>query len=359
MKKLLALAMAVALVTFSVPTYADTQDIVDIAVSNPDFSILVTALTEAGLVEALQGDGPFTVFAPTDAAFAELLATLEIEAADLLAHPDLSKVLLYHVVSGKVMSTDLSDGMMPATLNGNTIEIGTTNGVKINQAMVTAADIEASNGVIHVIDSVIIPPDFKLDTSMEEDKMMEDKDMMEAKPDIVDIALSDESFSMLVMLLQEAELVGALQGDGPFTVFAPTNDAFVDLVTALDITPEELMAQPALADVLLYHVISGKVMSTDLSDGLEAATLNGDTIKFDLSSGVMADQANVAAADIEASNGVVHVIDSVLIPEGFVLEAIMIEEEPIPKTGVPSALPLLGVAFASVAGLSLLKKKAK
>jgi transforming growth factor-beta-induced protein len=347
MKKTLALLMAVALVTFSVPTYADDHDIVDIAVDNPDFSILVAALSEAGLVEALRGDGPFTVFAPTDAAFATLLSDLGIGAEDLLGHPDLSKVLLYHVVSGKVMSTDLSDGMMPATLNGNTIDIGVGGGVTINQANVISADIMASNGVIHVIDSVIVPPDFILDQPT----------MMEEKPDIVDIALSDPSFSMLVMLLQEAELVGALQGDGPFTVFAPTNDAFIQLVTALGITPEELMAQPALADVLLYHVISGKVMSTDLSDGLAAPTLNGDTIDFDLSSGVKADQANVISADIEALNGVVHVIDAVLVPEGFSLEDVDLMENEIPKTGDISALPMIGVFFATAGGFTILKKK--
>jgi len=356
MKRILSLLMALTLLTFSFPSNAEEPDIVDIAVGNPDFSILVTALGEAGLVEALQGDGLFTVFAPTDAAFAQLLADLNITAADLLGHPDLSKVLLYHVVSGKVMSTDLSDGMMPQTLNGNTIEIGTIGGVTVNQANVVTADIEASNGVIHVIDSVIVPPDFML----EQPTMMDDEPtMMEDKPDIVDIALSDPSFSMLVMLLQEVQLVGALQGDGPFTVFAPTNDAFVELVTALDITPEELMAQPALADVLLYHVVSGKVMSTDLSDGLEAPTLNGDTITFDLSSGVMVDQANVTAADIEAANGVVHVIDSVLIPEGFALEDVEIPEEDIPKTGDPSMIPLFAALMGSGLAVTIAKRKFK
>lgn len=349
MKKRFALLMAVALMVFSVTAYADDHDIVDIASDNPDFSILVAALSEAGLVEALKGDGPFTVFAPTDAAFAQLLADLNIEAADLLGHPDLSKVLLYHVVSGKVMSTDLSDGMMPATLNGNTIDIGVDGGVTVNQANVITADIEAANGVIHVIDSVIIPPDF----------MLEEPEMMEEKPDIVDIALSDDSFSMLVMLLQEADLVGALQGDGPFTVFAPTNDAFIELVTALGITPEELMAQPALADVLLYHVISGKIMSTDLSDGLAAPTLNGDTIEFDLSSGVKADQAMVISADIDASNGVVHVIDSVLIPEGFALAEVDTTEEEVPKTGDPSPLVILSTLVVSSAAFRALKKKVK
>ena len=352
MKKLYAFMAALMLFSLSVPVNAAESDIVDIAVSNEDFSILVAALQEAQLVEALQSDGPFTVFAPTNQAFADLLAALEISAEDLLGHPDLSKVLLYHVVSGKVMSTDLSGGMMAPTLNGNEITIGTTDGVTIDDATVTAADIEATNGVIHIIDKVIIPPDFKL--SPEED-MMEEASM--EKPDIVDIALSDPSFSMLVMLLQKADLVGALQSEGPFTVFAPTNEAFIDLVTALGITPEELMAQPALADVLLYHVVSGKVLSTDLSDGMMAPTLNGDTIKVDLSMGVKIDSSNVIAADVDASNGVVHVIDSVLIPDGFTLEEVDIPMEEVPKTGYTSVLPMVALLGSALTGLTLLNRK--
>ena len=350
MKRILAFLTMAAMIALNIPAYAAEGDIVDIAANNPDFSILVAALQEASLVEALQGDGPFTVFAPTDQAFADLLAALEIEAGDLLAHPDLSKVLLYHVVSGKVMSTDLSDGQMAPTLNGNSITIGIGDGVTIANATVVAADIEATNGVIHVIDSVIIPPDFMLN----QDEMMEEEMMTDQS--IVDIAIGNPDFSMLVMLLQQAGLVEALQGDGPFTVFAPTNQAFVDLVTALGITPEELMAQPELASVLLYHVVSGKVMSTDLSDGLEAATLEGSSIRFDLSNGAKANTSDIIAADIPATNGVVHVIDEVLIPAGFALEEIDIMEEEIPKTGDPSALPLAATLIA-VAGAAFATKK--
>jgi uncharacterized surface protein with fasciclin (FAS1) repeats len=180
--------------------------------------------------------------------------------------------------------------------------------------------------------------------------------MEEPSVDIVDIALSDENFSMLVMLLQEADLVGALQGDGPFTVFAPTNDAFISLVTALDITPEELMAQPELASVLLYHVVSGKVMSTDLSDGLMAPTLNGKEIAFDITDGVKANNATVVTADVEASNGVVHIIDEVLIPEGFELVDIDTMEEDVPKTGDPVVFPMLLAGGFALAGVALKKR---
>ena len=140
----------------------ELPSIVDIAVSIDDFSILVAALTEADLVGALSGDGPFTVFAPTNDAFVALLEALEIEAADLLAHPQLADVLLYHVVSGKVMSTDLVDGMEAPTLQGESLTIDLSDGVKINASTVTTADVEASNGVIHIIDTVLVPEDFTL-----------------------------------------------------------------------------------------------------------------------------------------------------------------------------------------------------
>jgi uncharacterized surface protein with fasciclin (FAS1) repeats len=133
-----------------------SKDIVDTAIDAGSFSTLIAATQAAGLVETLKGDGPFTVFAPTDDAFAALPAGT-VEA--LLADPDaLAEILTYHVIAGKVMSTDLSDGMMATTVNGADVTIGTMDGVTVNGANVISADIEASNGVIHVIDAVILPP---------------------------------------------------------------------------------------------------------------------------------------------------------------------------------------------------------
>lgn len=161
MKKAVSIALIVAvLLMFATPVFAD--DIVDIAVGNPDFSILAAAWQEADLVGALQGDGPFTVFAPTNDAFAALLAALGVSAEDLLAQPDLLKVLLYHVVSGAVLSTDLEDGMTAVTLNGESVTVSLDGDVFINDSEVVAADIEAFNGVIHVIDAVLVPSDFEL-----------------------------------------------------------------------------------------------------------------------------------------------------------------------------------------------------
>lgn len=348
MKRLFSLLIVMMMIVVSVPAFANDQSIVDIAVSNDDFSILVSALQEAELVGALQGEGPFTVFAPTNAAFADLLEALGIEAGDLLGHPQLAEVLLYHVVSGQVMSSDLSDGMEAPTLQGESLTVDLSMGVKINESSVVTADIEASNGVIHVIDRVLVPESFSLEQPAEEPA--------EPEADIVDIALSDENFSMLVMLLQRAELVEALQGEGPFTVFAPTNAAFESLLAALDISPSDLMAQPQLADVLLYHVVSGQVMSGDLSDGLEAPTLLGETIRFDLSDGVQVNSSSVVAADIEASNGVIHVIDEVLVPQGFALQSVE-EDTELPKTGDIGMLPLVISSMIGLAGYAVTRKK--
>jgi transforming growth factor-beta-induced protein len=342
MKKAISLLVVVMLLLVAIPTSAAEGDIVDVASNDSNFSILVTALQTAELVEALQGEGPFTVFAPTDAAFASLLEALDISAEQLLSQSGLADVLLYHVVSGKIMSTDLSNGQTAETLNGESITVDLSDGVKINESTVTTADIEATNGVIHVIDQVLIPEGFALD--------------MEEEMDIVDIALADENFSTLVAALQQADLVGALQGEGPFTVFAPTNDAFAALLEALDISAEQLLLQPDLADVLLYHVVSGKVMSTDLTNGLEAETLNGESVTFDLTDGVKVNMSTVIGADVEASNGVIHVIDSVLVPEGFTLQEVEHDTE-IPKTGVAGIIPFAFLGVAGLVGLKLAKKK--
>lgn len=137
------------------PALAQDQDIVDIAVGAGTFETLVAAVTAAGLVDTLKGDGPFTVFAPTDEAFAALPeGTVEGLLNDI---PTLTAILTYHVVPGRVMSTDLTDGMMAETVNGQSVTIGTMNGVTVDGANVVTADIEASNGVIHVIDAVILP----------------------------------------------------------------------------------------------------------------------------------------------------------------------------------------------------------
>jgi transforming growth factor-beta-induced protein len=266
-------------------------DIVDVAVGAGSFNTLVAAVQAAGLEETLRGKGPFTVFAPTDEAFAKLPEGT-VEA--LLADPEaLADILLYHVVPGKVMAADVSDGLEAETAQGSTVSfaIHSDGAPAINDALITATDIEAFNGVIHVIDTVILPP-----------------------ADIVDTAIAAGSFETLVAAVQAAGLEEALRGDGPFTVFAPTDAAFAKLPAG---TVEALLADPeALANILLYHVIDGKVMAADVSDGLEAATLQGSTVSFAIhSDGVPAiNGALITATDIRASNGVIHVIDTVILP---------------------------------------------
>ena len=349
MKKFFSILLALVLL-IGVPAYAAEQDIVGIATGSEDFSTLVAALKKADLVGALQGEGPFTVFAPTNAAFAKLLGELNITAEQLLNHPQLSEVLLYHVVSGKVMSTDLSNGLEAATLKGDKIKVDLTNGVKINKSNVITADIIATNGVVHVIDTVLVPADFKL---VQEPAKETAKEMPKT---VVDIALANEDFSILVAALQKADLVGALQGEGPFTVFAPTNAAFEDLLKALNISANDLLNQPELAKVLLYHVVSGKVMSTDLTNGLEAATLNGQKVKFDLSSGVKVSGSTVTAADLQAGNGVIHVIDKVLVPSDFNLK-VMEQDTTMPKTGILELTSIIGLSLMTLAAAFIIKRK--
>eukprot|EP00747_Dinoflagellata_sp_TGD_P101138 gnl/TRDRNA2_/TRDRNA2_168247_c0_seq3.p1 gnl/TRDRNA2_/TRDRNA2_168247_c0~~gnl/TRDRNA2_/TRDRNA2_168247_c0_seq3.p1 ORF type:complete len:333 (+),score=74.77 gnl/TRDRNA2_/TRDRNA2_168247_c0_seq3:79-1077(+) len=271
-----------------------TGTIVETAAANGSFNTLVTALGvhQALADNTLNGAGPFTVFAPTDAAFGAMLAELGITAEQLLQREDLPAILMYHVVPGKVMSSDLSNGMAVTTVQGAMAQVSITGStVAINDAKVTQADIECSNGVIHVIDKVLMPPT------------------------IVQIAVSTPGFSTLVAALTKANLVDTLNGAGPFTVFAPTDAAFTTLLSDLGNTAEELLAREDLAEILKYHVASGKVMSTDLSNGMEVETLQGSkaTISIDGQT-VKVGDATVTSPDVVGANGVVHVIDKVLLP---------------------------------------------
>lgn len=279
-----------------VPEMQKSNTIADIAVANSEFSILVEALMKADLVGAVaDSEAELTVFAPTNDAFAALLSDLGATSLDDIPVETLTNILLYHVIGTKAMSTDLASGYLPtlATFSSNNIsmyiEVG--DGVSINgSTMVTAADIEADNGVIHVVDKVILPPS------------------------VVNIAIDNENFSTLVSAVVKAGLVEALSAEGPFTVFAPTNAAFDALFAELGVSGIDDLTAEQLLPILTYHVVSGNVLSTDLSSG-EVPTLNeGSNITVDLSSGVMINESNVVAADVQGANGVVHVIDKVLLP---------------------------------------------
>jgi transforming growth factor-beta-induced protein len=272
------------------------KDIVDTAIAAGSFKTLVAAVQAAGLVEALKGEGPFTVFAPTDEAFAKLPAgTLDALLKDPQA---LGDILKYHVVAGKVMAADVVNLKEAPSLQGEPIAIKVEGGkVMVNDANVVTTDIEASNGVIHVIDSVILPPSASA----------------EAPKDIVDTAIGAGSFKTLAAALEAAGLVEALKGEGPFTVFAPTDEAFAALPAG---TVEGLLKDPeALKAILLYHVVQGRVLAADAAKLTEAKTLNGASIKISAKDGkVMIDGAEVITPDIMASNGVIHVINQVILP---------------------------------------------
>ncbi|TVQ32378.1 MAG: fasciclin domain-containing protein [Phycisphaeraceae bacterium] len=273
-----------------------TRDIVDTAVNAGSFNTLAAALTAAGLVDALKGDGPFTVFAPTDAAFAKLPAG----TVENLLKPEnrsaLQAILTYHVVSGKVMASDVTGLDYAETLNGQRVNINSSGGVRINDARVTSTDIEASNGVIHVIDSVILP-------SME---------------DVVEVAVGAGTFKTLAAALDAAQLISTLKGDGPFTVFAPTDAAFAKLPSG---TVENLLKpenRDQLRAVLTYHVVPGRVYADQAIKAGSAKTVQGSEVRIRSSSrGAYVNDARISKTDIQAVNGVIHVIDSVILPPGM------------------------------------------
>jgi len=279
------------------------KDIVDTAVEDGRFTSLAAALQAAELVDTLKSEGEFTVFAPTDEAFAALPAGTLDELLKPENKQSLTDILLYHVVPGKVMASDVTALTSATTVLGQDVAIKADMGdVYINDAKVILSDIETSNGVIHVIDAVILPP--------------ADETAVEENSTIVDLAVADGRFTTLVAALQAADLVETLSGEGPFTVFAPTDEAFAALPagTAEDLLLPENKQQ--LTDILLYHVVSGKVMAADVTALTSATTVLGEDITIKVQDGkvFLNDTVEVIITDIEAPNGVIHVIDAVLLP---------------------------------------------
>jgi uncharacterized surface protein with fasciclin (FAS1) repeats len=280
----------------------DPQNITEVVVDGDDFSDLEIALTRANLTSVLEGAGPFTVFAPTNAAFDK--AGIDVNTIDVAT---LTDVLLYHVLGGaSIKSTDLQAGQTYASTasesgpNDSQLSIlieKTGAAVKVNNtANVTAADVSATNGVIHVIDNVLLPLN------------------------VVGHAAANTNFSSLVGALGAADgdLVNVLSGTGPFTVFAPLNSAF-DEIAAVTAT----LTTEQLSKVLTYHVVSGNVVSGDLSNGMEVTTVNGGTFTINISgSNVTITDAGggvstVVLTDVQATNGVIHVLNKVIIPSNL------------------------------------------
>ena len=423
MKRALATLILASLLISTFPlgvSAGSTDDIPTNVSATGEHDTLVAALTHAGLVSTLQGNGPFTVFAPTDQAFID--AGIDLSTFDTDdENATLTDILLYHVVSGKVMSTDLSDRTTADAVNGDKVSFSvTTSEVKVNNALVTGADVESSNGVIHVIDKVLMPPVdvfvgdgsmagapyyqfysdaaasneiteidtsknynfqrlnnpsthpfyisdvgyntasstdiliagdgsastgisdnesftlfFTPDFDAEQDtltyfctvhsSMVADFTIASTLSDIPATATGTGIHTSLVAALAQANLVTTLQGTGPFTVFAPTDAAFT--AAGIDLSTFDTDAENAtLVDILTYHVVSGSVASTALTDGQTATALNGDNITFTVNAaGVQVNDANVVTADVAASNGIIHVIDKVLMPPA----------DPVPEPVLP------------------------
>lgn len=262
--------------------------VADLAVANSSFTTLVSALSGAGLVPALSDPkATLTVFAPTNDAFAQLSSVPE----------DLKPILLYHVLGSTVYASQVATGyaktLSAYMTNPMDIYINTASGVKINNsATVVLADVVGTNGVIHVIDKVLLPPT------------------------VVDIALNNSAFTTLVSAVVKAGLAETLSGAGPFTVFAPTNDAFTALFTTLGVSGVDALTAEQLTPILLYHVVAGNNVSSSLMNG-NIPTLQGTNISVNVGKGVVLNgNTNVIIADVQGSNGVVHAVDKVLIPAG-------------------------------------------
>jgi transforming growth factor-beta-induced protein len=271
----------------------DLETIAEIVAGNENFETLAAAVEAADLTDTLGGDGPFTVFAPTDEAFEALPEGL---LEQLLDDPEaLSDILLYHVVADELLAEDVLAESSLTTVQGDDISVDGEEGTLNGTVAITQTDILASNGVIHVIDAVLIPP-----TEPEAQS-------------IVEIAVGNPDFSTLVAAVQAAGLVDALEGEGPFTVFAPTNEAFAALP---DGVLDDLLGDPeALAQVLLYHVVPGDLRAAEVLSSSSLTTLQEGQVSVDGSSATLNGNSGIVATDIVASNGVIHVIDAVLIPE--------------------------------------------
>lgn len=304
-----------------VPVEPAAGTIVEIATgANPEFSILVDLIVLANLVDVLSGPGPFTVFAPTNAAFAEVI--VDIDALDQLDPDIITEILTYHVVPGTIAAANITDGLLLTTVQGETIEFRVNDGVAtVNDEGILVTDVPASNGVIHVISGVMFPKSVLVEVADEE--LAEEgapATADESEPTIVDLAVSEPDLSILVGLVTGAGLVPTLSGEGPFTVFAPVNAAFFELLNTLGLDATQLgtLDPSVIAGVLSYHVVSGTVLASDITDGLTLPTVQGGTITFAVTdAGVTVNGEQIIATDLAGSNGVVHKIDGVLIPEGL------------------------------------------
>lgn len=286
------------------------KNIVQTAQSISDFSILVEAVIAADLAGTLSGNGPFTVFAPTNAAFADLLSELGVTKEALLSNTELlTQVLTYHVVSGEILKAQVPVGQGIATVQGGSFQVDATFAItdeRGRQSNIIATDVIATNGVVHVIDKVILPAAMTMPAPSP------------SAGSIVAVAQGNPDFSILVEAVVAAGLADTLANGGPFTVFAPTNEAFAALLGELHTSKEALLANTELlTQVLLYHVVEGKIEAADVPLHTAIPTIGGGTFSVN-NDFVITDArhrgSQIIATDVPADNGVIHVINRVLLP---------------------------------------------
>jgi len=315
---------------------AATLTIAETASADDNLSTLVSLLSWAG-VDILSDPGPYTVFAPTDAAFDKVNKGVLKCLQEEKYRTELASVLSYHVTMGESSSDMLKNEQKIPTVEGSTVTVtiaGTT--IKINTATVTTPDVPATNGIIHVIDEVLIPIDNAgvkalIDT---------------CSIDIPGTAIAIGNFGRLVKLLTDADLVQILSGDGPFTVFAPTNDAFEKLGPFVNSCLSSDKNKAGLIALLKYHVASGRVASSTLKNGTKVETLEGSDATVTIAgTTIKINTATVTTPDVSATNGIIHVIDEVLRPPPGTAGVDAIYNDCVPKFFPYSASAILGVAI--------------
>ena len=315
MSKTVLFGLLAGSVFFSFPLQAQEKTIVETAIEAGNFNTLVTAVKAAGLVETLNGQDEFTVFAPTDSAF----ENVDPAVLESLLQPEnktrLQQVLTYHVLPGRVTARQAYDLTEASSVNGQRLTLDLKNTpLRINDAQITLTDIPCSNGVIHVIDAVLLPN----------------------QSTVLANAFQAGNFSTLLTAIGIANLNDALNSSGPFTVFAPTDDAFAALPAG---TVDQLL-QPEnrdqLIDLLKYHVVPGRIYADMAVKAGRAKTLSGSTINIGVSAeGLNVNQAKVLAKNLEATNGVIHVVDQVLMPSKMSRRQVMTSLNEAIDRGVP------------------------
>ncbi len=376
MRKFIAfLALLALFLSFTAPAFAQSTqpDLLTVLDNDGRFTTLLAAIDAAGLTDTLKGDGPYTLLAPTDDAFAALLTNTGMTQDQLLANTDtLKEILLYHLLPGKYFFRQLTSGpTLDTSLEGQQVTFNLDTGVFTVQGVnIPDADYLASNGIVDVLDGVMLPPDVAAalmtpeptaeatEASMGEMAAISTPEatpvagVPEPKPDILTVLANDGRFTVLLAAINSSPTVtDLLTNGGPFTVLAPTDDAFAALLSDTGMTQDQLLADRAtLTQILLYHILPGEYFFRQLTSGPTLpSSLLGQSVSFNLDSGVFTvNGANIPDADYLAANGVVDALDAVILPPS--VAAAMATPEPTAEPtaeptpdATPEATPVAGV----------------